>query len=404
MPWGTSPGCGVIGPVPETATAGVGNGPEHGSDYEAGLCHTSLGILANEEAEPNRAWHHLDQAVALFEAGGFRRDLARACLHRAQVAFLAGDGPAALGDLQRALELVTQLGSDQFLVVEGRRLTRLLHYAQEQEVGEGTLPSLLARIETHRARLAARPEPVVRAESQQVLKIWALGQPQVTLDGEGIQWTTTQSRDLFYCLLQHAEGLRKEELGGIFWPDHPPHKLDAIFRSSLYRLRRATFREIVVFEEGLYRFNRERPFWFDVRVFEQLLYRAEQAVTPESKVERLEEALYLYKGDYLEGVYADWCALERQRLHERHLNAHEALAALYVGQGDLQRAIKEYQHVVAQDPYREAAHRELMRCHYRQGDRIAAVRQYQTFVEILREDLGLSPAPETEALYLQIID
>ncbi len=377
---------------------------EHGSDYEAGLCHTSLGILANEEAEPNRAWYHLDQAVALFEAGGFRRDLARACLHRAQVAFLAGDGPAALVDLQRALELVTQLGSDQFLVVEGRRLTRLLRYAQEQEVGEGTLPSLLARIEAHRARLAARPEPVVRPESRQVLKIWALGLPQVTLDGEGIQWTTTQSRDLFYCLLQHAEGLRKEELGGIFWPDHPPHKLDAIFRSSLYRLRRATFRESVVFEDGLYRFNRERPYWFDVRVFEQLLYRAEQAVTPESKVERLEEALRLYKGDYLEGVYADWCALERQRLHERHLSAHEALAALYAGQGDLQRAIEEYQHLVAQDPYREAAHRELMRCHYRQGDRISAVRQYQTFVEILREDLGLSPAPETEALYLQIID
>jgi LuxR family maltose regulon positive regulatory protein len=376
---------------------------EHGSDYEAGMCHTSLGILANEEVEPNRAWHHLDQAVAIFEAGGLRRELARACLHRAQVAFLAGDGPAALSDLQRALNLAEQLGSDQFLVVEGGRLTRLLHYAREQELGEGTLPGLLARIEAHRARVAARPEPVVRAEGQRSLEIRALGQPQVALDGEGIQWTTTQSRDLLFCLLQHGEGLRKEELGSIFWPDHQPHKLDAIFRSSLYRLRRATYREIVIYEDGLYRFNRECPYWFDVRAFEHSLYRAERATTPESRIEKLEEALRLYRGDYLDGVYADWCALERQRLRERHLNAHETLGALYAGGGEFQRAVEQYQHLVAQDPYREAAHRELMRCHYRLGDRIAAVRQYQSYVEILRDDLGLGPAEETEALYLQII-
>ena len=45
-----------------------------------------------------------------------------------------------------------------------------------------------------------------------------------------------------------------------------------------------------------------------------------------------------------------------------------------------------------------------MRCHYRLGDRVAAIKQYQICVQILRDDLGLSPTPETEELYLQIID
>jgi DNA-binding SARP family transcriptional activator len=103
-------------------------------------------------------------------------------------------------------------------------------------------------------------------------------------------------------------------------------------------------------------------------------------------------------------VYDDWCVLERERLRERCLDAQETLAGLLAGQGNLYRAIDEYKSLVAQDPYREKAHRELMRCHYRLGDRAAAVRQYHSCVQILRDDLGLSPAPETEALYLQIID
>jgi DNA-binding SARP family transcriptional activator len=76
---------------------------------------------------------------------------------------------------------------------------------------------------------------------------------------------------------------------------------------------------------------------------------------------------------------------------------------LRAGRGDLQRAIDAYQALIAQDPYREAVHRELMWCHYRLGDRITAIRQYQSCVQTLREDLGLSPSPETEALYLEII-
>ena len=232
----------------------------------------------------------------------------------------------------------------------------------------------------------------------------ALGQPAVQLGGQSVQWTTSRSRDLFFCLFQHRQGLRKEEIGGIFWPEHPPQKLDGIFRSTLYRLRRSLFRESVVFEDGVYRFNREADYRSDVEEFERLLNQAEQTTGPEQEGKLLAQALELYRGTYLEGVYADWCALERQRLRERYLNALESLAGLRASQGYFQRAVEGYQQLVVEDPYREPAHRELMRCFYRLGDRAAAIRQYQACVEILREDLGLSPEPDTEALYLQIIN
>jgi LuxR family maltose regulon positive regulatory protein len=377
---------------------------QHGSAYEASLCHVALGVLAGETGDLDEALRHLNKAIERFDAGGFRRDLASACLQRAQIAFKAGKRQQALSDLAQTLELARELGFDQFIVVEGQRLAGLLEYARSEGLDEDTISSLQQRLQTHQATVEARPEPSVQVEPGQALRIYALGQPRVTLDGESIQWAIQQSRDLFFCLLQHASGLRKEEIGALFWPDHPPHKLDGIFRSTLYRLRRAVFRESVIFADSQYRFNWDSDYWYDVQAFEELLDEAADAALADEKLKLLEEALTLCKGDYLAGVYDDWSVIERERLRELHLSARESLARLYASRGSLQSAVETYQHLVTLDPYREPAHRELMRCHYRLGDRVAAIKQYQSCVQILRDDLGLSPTSETEELYLQIID
>lgn len=375
---------------------------QHGSNYEVGLCHVSLGVLASQMGDLDGSLHHLDDAVSLLEAGGYRRDLAVAYLHRAGTAFRAGDRQAALDDLQRTRALAADLGFDQFLVVEGREHPNLIDYARQQAPDDDALANLRQRMAAHQARIAAQQEPALHVQPEPALRLLALGPPQVELDGQPVQWTTQQSRDLLFFLLQQPRGLRKEELGAVFWPDHPPRKLDGIFRSTVYRLRRSLFRESIVFEDGLYRFDWQSDYWFDVEQFEDALEEVPQKSVPE-QIEHLEATLRLYRGDYLEGVYADWCTLERERLRERCLRARESLAGLYVDAGDLHHAIEQYQQLVAQDPYRETAHRELMRWHFRLGDRVAAIRQYHLCSQLLRDDLGLSPSPDTDALYLKII-
>jgi ATP/maltotriose-dependent transcriptional regulator MalT/DNA-binding SARP family transcriptional activator len=375
----------------------------HESAYEIGLCHIGLGTLMREEGNLAVAREHLDETVELFEAAGFQQELSRAYLNRAQVAFLAKEPEAALVDLERALDLTAQLGFDQFLVIDGQHLQGLLGYAIERNVRRDVLHRLMERIEAHQAMVAARPEPVVQLKSQPVLEIYAFGPPKVKVDGQIVQWTVAQSRDLFFCLIPHRQGLRKEQVGALFWPDHTPQRLDAAFRSALYRLRRVLFRECIVFEDGVYRFNRASDHWFDVEVFNGALDAAEKSAASEEKIARLVDARKVYRGEYLEGIDADWATLERERLRRRYLASLEALAGLYAGRRNLQRAIEVYRHLLVEDSYQEVAHRELMRCLYRQGDRPAAIRQYQVCVEVLREELGLSPSDETEELYRKII-
>jgi LuxR family maltose regulon positive regulatory protein len=382
----------------------------HHSAYEAGLCHLALGLLAADREDSARARDHLDQAVERFEAGGFGRDLARAYLHRAQVAFGTGDRPGSLPDLKRALSLATELGLDQFLIAEGEQVRPLLRYALAQGLDEGPISPLLERIEDHLAHVASlrrMDQKARQAEGpgtqEQVLKIYALGLVRVELGGRAIQWRSLQSRDLLFCLLQNPQGLRKEAIGELFWPDHAPQKLHTIFHSTLYRLRRALPQDSVVFEDGVYAFDRQRGCWYDVEAFDGLLDQAAGEKGSGPRMIQLTEALGLYRGDYLAGVYGDWPALERERLRERYLAALEELAGLYAGQGNLTQAAELYRRVLAEAPYQESAHRGLMACYSRLGDRAGAIRQYHRCVELLREELGLSPMSETEELYLKII-
>ena len=54
---------------------------------------------------------------------------------------------------------------------------------------------------------------------------------------------------------------------------------------------------------------------------------------------------------------------------------------------------------IAHDSYLETAHRELMRCYARSGERGMALRQYQTLRTLLDDELGAPPAAETTALF-----
>ena len=58
--------------------------------------------------------------------------------------------------------------------------------------------------------------------------------------------------------------------------------------------------------------------------------------------------------------------------------------------------------MLAEDDCREDAHRRLMRCYSRQGQRNLALRQYHLCAETLARVLDVSPMQETVALYNDI--
>ena len=74
-----------------------------------------------------------------------------------------------------------------------------------------------------------------------------------------------------------------------------------------------------------------------------------------------------------------------------------------IAAGNDEPAIESARKLLELDPFREPAHRSLMRLHQRAGHDTAAIRQYQICAEILRDELGIEPDAETRALRDEIL-
>ena len=61
------------------------------------------------------------------------------------------------------------------------------------------------------------------------------------------------------------------------------------------------------------------------------------------------------------------------------------------------------QRAIDLNPYRESAYRLLMQAESARGDRAAAILAYRRCCEMLQDELGTVPSPETEAVNQQIL-
>jgi tetratricopeptide (TPR) repeat protein len=121
-------------------------------------------------------------------------------------------------------------------------------------------------------------------------------------------------------------------------------------------------------------------------------------------VARLERALALMRGDFLDGFpldsgpFADWVATMRDQSRGVTLRTARALALTYARQGDPIAAETATRRWLALEPWDESAHRHLMRLLARQGQRAAALAQHEACRRVLADELGVEPEAETNRL------
>jgi len=211
-----------------------------------------------------------------------------------------------------------------------------------------------------------------------------------------------------HLVLERHRSHARDELAGLFWGDMPDDRARNCLNTALWRIRRLLEPDpgmrgayILTTPSGDVRFNSDSDHWLDVAVFESALDTL-LPVPPEElcdqDVGRLDSAVALYTGDVLTGVFAEWALAERERLRARYVDAHVYLMRVHRTHGELHRALAYGRRVLAVDPLREEAHRELMSVYDELGQPAQAVRQYELCREILLDELGILPKAETQAL------
>lgn len=376
----------------------------HNSDYEVALAQTALGALRLEQVDYTAALGHLQHALPVLTRMHTEREAARVYYFLAQVAWRRKRYEEAARYLRALAALGKPLGEDQFLMCEGAHAIPLLEFAVERRIARAYFQGTLTRL----GRAAAHAPFSLEATEAAfpLLEVFVLGEGKVLLNGRVVDktaWQTTTTKELFFFFATHPTGWRKEQIITELWPDSSPGQGNDLFHSSVYRIRRALFPECLVFRNGLYSLNPEAASWLDVDEFERLLSESEEVKTEASRIELLQRAVDLYRGDYVQEFYSDWCRVRRQTLQEKYLAAASRLARLYADQGENERAIHLYQAALAKDPLHEESYHELIELHARLGDRSSAIQVYQQCVTVFAAELGMMPPPETTALYQEIV-
>ena len=136
---------------------------------------------------------------------------------------------------------------------------------------------------------------------------------------------------------------------------------------------------------------------------------ADPAVACTACAPRLQQAVELYRGDFLEHGFrhegtalSEWVVRWREALRSQVLGVLARLATYYDQSGNTVAAEQAARRHLALDPWDEAAHRRLMQVLARAGQRALALQQYERCRQILEDELGIAPETETVALYEQL--
>jgi len=240
-------------------------------------------------------------------------------------------------------------------------------------------------------------------KSRRKLELKLLGSPEVWLDGQAVNgFRSAKARALLYYLAVTGRPQPRSVLAGLFWGGVAESHARRSLTMTLSNLRQLVDRHLNI-SRKMAALDPNSPYGLDVAVF--------KAGAQSHKIDELKQAIDLYRGDFLEGFYLQdapefeqWVLIERTRLREQVLQALHRLADHLAAQDNLIEAIETMRRLLALEPWREEAHRDLMLLLARNGRRSAALAQYETCRQLLAEELGVEPGSETTAFYEQIRD
>ena len=229
---------------------------------------------------------------------------------------------------------------------------------------------------------------------------------EVSLDNHLVsnsEWQTQAAKELFFLILAHPEGLTKEEISFIFWPDASYEESKFRFKNTIYRMRRAIGKECVLLDQNVYRFNNKINYEYDVEQFLKQNALANQKNDPVNKLSHYREALKYYRGDYLSEIDFTWVMSPREFLRQIHINMLLQISSIYYNQSNLDLALDYCQRALAEDNLLEDAHRLAMKIYAAMGNRAALVQQYQKCVEVLEKEINTKPSSKTLELFQNLL-
>jgi LuxR family maltose regulon positive regulatory protein len=360
-----------------------------GDVYQFGLACLTLGAIDIQAGDVQAALVEVEHGHDRLKKSGARRDLTRAYVLLARAHRAAGDIEMALDALRQALRVGAETQTLHYLLIEGQHAFDLFKQLLKQNPADRRPAQIMDRIRAlpDVARQVVGGLALTVLPHDPGLRFYGFGPGRVEKDGRPVAWDSAKARYMTFYLLTHPPRSR-DQIFEAFWPGMELEVARSTFHSTKYRARKALGRQLIIYEDGLYRLAWDPDCWFDVTAFESLLDRRDG-----ERRARLEQAVSLYQGDLMEAYDAEWCLPIRERLRTRCRDALLELGELYTKEGKFTDALSALRRAVALDDLYEPTIQALMRLYALDGQPRLALDLFHRLEQQLQ---GLNTLPEEE--------
>ncbi|MFU1795804.1 BTAD domain-containing putative transcriptional regulator [Paenibacillus azoreducens] len=373
------------------------------------LIRLSMGIAFYESGRWQEADTIFEEAKGRYEACGDRLGLALSELWLAMTAYRQEQDGRFAVSMEHFLELAVReeygfLFTSRTLLgpTDPQQLIPLLLEAARQGIGGPNPAAILTELGME--KLTYHPGYTLHIETLGAFRV-RLGN-RVVLDKD---WQRGKAKELFQLLVtKRRYQVSKEELLLYLFPEADEKAANRDFKVALNALhsalephRRVRSDPYFVVRDGqFYRLNLQASWTLDIVEFERLTLQGLESGSRDEAAVLLEQALLLYKGDYMpERRYDDWCIEERERLQVLFLRGAERLSQIYSARGLYDKAIRWAEAMLEKDRCWEEAYRLLMECHLQLGNRHQALKWHQRAADALAQELGIEPMASIRELF-----
>ncbi|MEZ4728942.1 MAG: BTAD domain-containing putative transcriptional regulator [Caldilineaceae bacterium] len=233
------------------------------------------------------------------------------------------------------------------------------------------------------------------------LDLRLLGPIKIAWNGKPVTGFESRKALALLCyLVEQKRPIARASLAHLFWGDKEEQRGRANLSRVLHNLT-TLLPDCLEVSRDTIEFRPSASALVDIDFFIE--------ATKGNHIPSLVEAVAAYRGHFMADItlkdcpeFDAWLVTTQEMWSQRMASVLHTLIAYYKNSGEYEQGLKIAARFLAQDPWREEAHREMMLMLALSGQRTAALAQYEKCCDILHEELGVNPSAETTALYYRI--
>lgn len=215
---------------------------------------------------------------------------------------------------------------------------------------------------------------------------------------------------LAYLLCHRTRPLPQDELIDLLYGSDPKSSNPAnSLKTSIHRVRSlldrlwpGAGRDLILYQDGGYRWNPEVPVALDIDEFERLCHPS--AEDENAELESYLNALTIYRGEFLNKLSSEpWALPIAAYFHNEAIQIVLKVVPILLRLGRSGEAETLCRNALSMEPYHEILHCHLMRILLDQGRQKEVVSLYEALSQRLFDEFGVMPSEEILSLYRESV-